>query len=158
MTQKEVVTSGGAGFLLTRSPMKHLQQWVMFAKMTCQSYGCEVSSWGWVQCISFSRGSPRLTPAGTLEFSRQLMHYGCTVHDKFHQYWIVVDGQLLHVQAKFMLLLQLMMKNMFCRSNVFCIILYFVHIVVPMGISPMGNLGRLPQEKPAATVTLPNPN
>ena len=31
---------------------------------------------------------------------------------------------------------------------VFCI---FVHFVVPMGISPMGNLGRIQQEKPAAT-------
>ena len=29
--------------------------------------------------------------------------------------------------------------------------LHFVHFVVPMGISPMGNLGRFPQGKPAAT-------
>ena len=30
-------------------------------------------------------------------------------------------------------------------------ILYFVHFVVPMGSSPMGNSGRFPQGNPAAT-------
>ena len=43
-----------------------------------------------------------------------------------------------------------------------CIVIFccvcFVHFVVPMGISPMGNLGCFPQGKPAATVVLPNPN
>ena len=29
--------------------------------------------------------------------------------------------------------------------------LYSVHFVVPVGISPVGNSGRFPQEKPAAT-------
>ena len=32
-----------------------------------------------------------------------------------------------------------------------CIFLCFVHFVVPVGISPMGNSGRSPQGKPAAT-------
>ena len=41
---------------------------------------------------------------------------------------------------------------------VFLFVGIFVHLVVPMQISPMGNLGRFPQEKPAATVALPNPN
>ena len=34
--------------------------------------------------------------------------------------------------------------------NPFCI-LYFLHFAVPMGISPMGNSGRFPEGKPAAT-------
>ena len=38
------------------------------------------------------------------------------------------------------------------------VFLYFVHFVVPKGVSPMGNSGRFPQGKPAATVTLPHPN
>ena len=29
--------------------------------------------------------------------------------------------------------------------------MHFVHFVVPMGISPMGNLGHFPEGKPAAT-------
>ena len=32
----------------------------------------------------------------------------------------------------------------------------FVHFVVPLGIFPIGNLGRFPQGKPDATVALPN--
>ena len=31
------------------------------------------------------------------------------------------------------------------------IFFYFIHFVVPMGISPMGNLGLFPQGMPAAT-------
>ena len=33
---------------------------------------------------------------------------------------------------------------------------FFVQLYCPIGISPMGNSDRFPQEKPAATVTLPN--
>ena len=36
----------------------------------------------------------------------------------------------------------------------FGIFWYFVHFVVPMGISPMGNLGRFPEGKPAVTESL----
>ena len=44
------------------------------------------------------------------------------------------------------------MKNRL--PNVYCILFctwYFVHCVVPMGFSPMGNYGRFPQGKPGAT-------
>ena len=36
-------------------------------------------------------------------------------------------------------------------SSIHFCILYFAHFVVPMEISPMGNLGYFPQGKPAAT-------
>ena len=47
------------------SPMKHFQQWVKFAKQTSHVTLVTMSSSG-VQCISFSWGLPRLTPADTL--------------------------------------------------------------------------------------------
>ena len=40
----------------------------------------------------------------------------------------------------------------------FVLFFVFLHFVVPMGISPMENVGRFPQGKPAPTVALPNPN
>ena len=37
------------------------------------------------------------------------------------------------------------------RCNKTAFFSYFLHFVVPMGISPMGNLGLFPQGKPPAT-------
>ena len=38
-----------------------------------------------------------------------------------------------------------------CVSFFFIFLFFFLHFVVPLGISPMGNSGRFLQEKPAAT-------
>ena len=47
----------------------------------------------------------------------------------------------------------------FPHHNEFFYILFFVHFVVPLGISPMGNSGRFPPRKASCNrVALPNPN